>query len=118
MNKEEIIKEILKIFEQGSKTELILNILIYTEFHHWEQKHLKVFVKNIKSILISSHENNRILLCYNPILSIALSCEFLSKVGDACNIFEEECKVLIKEMLRLGRKIIYNMDEDRVPKIF
>jgi hypothetical protein len=73
----------LQIFGQGAKTELILNILIFTDFARWEQKTIKEFITMIKEIISSGHELNRILLCYNPILAIALSCEFLMKIASS-----------------------------------
>jgi hypothetical protein len=47
----------------------------------------------LKDIVDSDIEQNRILLCYNPVLAIALGCEFLDKIGTNKNIFKHECKI-------------------------
>lgn len=57
----------MNLFEAGSKTELILNVLLFADFSRWKQKVLRSFLDMIKEIITSGHEQNRILLCYNPI---------------------------------------------------
>jgi len=85
---------ILEIFENGAKTELILNLLIFSDLTRWEQTRIRHFVNMIKDIVKSSHEKNRILLCYNPILALCLSCEYLNKIGNCkkvwYNVFRAE----------------------------
>mmetsp|Transcript_43453 Transcript_43453/g.41916 ORF Transcript_43453/g.41916 Transcript_43453/m.41916 type:complete len:227 (-) Transcript_43453:2526-3206(-) len=82
LNQEDILDMILGIFEGGAKTELILNLLIFSDLSRWEQARIRWFVNMIKDIIKSAHEKNRILLCYNPILAICLSCEYLNKIGN------------------------------------
>lgn len=72
----------------------------------------------IKDIIKSKHENNRILLCYNPILAICLSCEYLMKIGKALNVFKHENNVLKEKLLDLGIKIIENFEDEKIEKIF
>ena len=57
-------------------------------------------------------------MCYNPILTIALSCEFLAKIGRSISIFRQEGKVLSTKLLQLGRKLVDNMDDEVIPKVF
>lgn len=37
----------------------------------------------IKDIITSGHEQNRILLSYNPIMMLCLSCEFVTRIADS-----------------------------------
>lgn len=65
-------------------------------------------------ITSADHGTNRILLCYNPILTICLACEDLSKISDAVNIFDLECAKLSDSLLDLGSKIADSIDDDKV----
>lgn len=85
--KEEVLDTIMGIFEHGSKTELILNTLIFSDLTRWDLGRLRKFIAMINDIIKSAHEKNRILLCYNPILVICLCCEYLTKIGNALNAF-------------------------------
>ncbi|CDW71841.1 UNKNOWN [Stylonychia lemnae] len=107
-----------KIKSTGTKTELVLNTLIFADFSRWSQVKLRVFIDFITEIVKRGHEQNRILLCYNPIQVITLSCEFLTKIGKSISIFRQEGKVLSAKLLGLGRRIIDNMDEEVIPKVF
>jgi len=78
---EEFVDEILRIFAIGSKIELILNILLYSNFSRWSEHQLKTFIEEIRIITESSNEQNKIYLCYNPILVICLCSEFLKNIG-------------------------------------
>ena len=81
LNLKVIINTILELFDIGSKSELILNVLLFADFSRWKQKQLKMLMEMIEEILSSGHEQNRILLCYNPVLAICLSCEFVNKIA-------------------------------------
>jgi len=48
----------------------------------------------LEEIAIEEHEQNRILLSYNPILAIALSGEFLNKIAENKNIFRHKCTIV------------------------
>ena len=62
-----IIEKILEILSNGSKTELALNLLLFTDFSRWEQNYLRYFIDRIKEIIKAGHESNKILVSYNPI---------------------------------------------------
>jgi len=87
-----VINEIDLILKSDEKTELIFNVLIFCDFGRWNQPDIRSFIMHIKEIIKSGHEENRILVSYNPIMVICLSCEFLFKIGDKVNIFKQECE--------------------------
>lgn len=58
------------------------------------------------------------LLTYNPILAICLSCEYLNKIGNALNVFKHENNVIKGNLLNLGIKIIENFEDEKIEKIF
>ena len=81
-----------------------------------EVKELIEFIGEIPSV--NNHEQNRIVLSYNPILTICLACEQLTKIGEKVAIFKHECFTLSEEMQGLGSKIIENLEEENVHAIF
>ena len=57
------------------KTEFILNILIFADFSGgWSHDEIGVIIECIEEIVTEGHEQNRIVLSYNPILTICLAC--------------------------------------------
>ena len=44
LSSHELISEILRIFKTGSKTELILNVMMYMNLMKWEREQIKKFV--------------------------------------------------------------------------
>jgi hypothetical protein len=48
----------------------------------------------IAEIVTEEIEQNRILLAYNPILTIGLCAEFLGKISSSKNIFRHQCNIV------------------------
>lgn len=102
-----------------SKTEFVLNVCLFAELSMWSQDDLRRFVEAIEQITSdNNHETNRIVLCYNPILTICLACEQLSLIGGKVAIFNHQCKTLVEEMQMFAQKIIENLDEANIQAIF
>ena len=78
MTSPSVLEHILDLFAKGAKSELILNVLLFSDFTRWETVKLKSLLDMIGEMVTEEHEQNRILLCYNPIMAIALGCEFLN----------------------------------------
>lgn len=73
---ENIKHEIQDMLDLKSKTELVLNVCLYADLSMWPQETLRRFIESLQDITESTnHEQNRIVLCYNPILTICLACE-------------------------------------------
>ena len=115
--RDEMVEKILEILKQGTKTEIVLNMFIYADFSRWKQDYIKEFIEFIKQF-VESKEPNLMYKCYNPILTICLSCEFLTKIGNAIAFFKNEVNNLISQLLTLGEKLIENMNSNVVSIIF
>jgi len=89
-----VIEKILGQLKRDAKSELILNVLLFSDFTRWEQINLRALLEMLEEIAIEEHEQNRILLSYNPILAIALSGEFLNKIAENKNIFRHKCTIV------------------------
>lgn len=44
MTSDIIVKKVLEILNSGSKTELALNLLLYTDFSRWSQEYQRDFL--------------------------------------------------------------------------
>ncbi len=56
LNLKVIINNILELFDIGSKSELLLNVLLFADFSRWKQKQLKMLMEMIEEIINSGHE--------------------------------------------------------------
>jgi hypothetical protein len=65
-----------------------------------------------------SASQNRILLAYNPILTICLSCLVLASIGKAIAAFLSEANNLKNDLIALGSKIVENMEDENVRPTF
>jgi hypothetical protein len=74
---EQNINKILTILKTGSKMELIMNVLLFTDFKRWNRDQIVIFIEETKNL----HRN--VMLCYNPILSICLACEYLEAISQS-----------------------------------
>mmetsp|Transcript_13249 Transcript_13249/g.20706 ORF Transcript_13249/g.20706 Transcript_13249/m.20706 type:complete len:251 (+) Transcript_13249:1675-2427(+) len=57
-------------------------------------------------------ESNRLLLSYNPLMSIALSAELLMNIANSRKRFENECNGLKDDLLELGRMYNSKIDDE------
>lgn len=77
-----MISELLAYFSDGSKTNYILNVLLLCDVTLWKNKWLKELIIMFDNFASESYETNRLLLSYNPMMSIALSADLLTKIGN------------------------------------
>jgi hypothetical protein len=91
----EIREEIMTMIRLKSKTEFILNVCLFADLamclkleQQPNQNDLEDFIGCLEEITsVNSHEQNRIVLSYNPILTICLACEQLTKIADKVAIY-------------------------------
>ena len=115
---EEIRTMLLEMLSHKAKTELVLNVLIFADFSRWRQQQLREFIDFLTEMSGESHEQNRILLSYNPIQTICLACCHLKSIGEKVAMFAHEGNTLAADLLDLGAKLIENMEEISVRPIF
>lgn len=72
-----VISEIFKMMDEGVQTELILNTLIFAEIGKWKHEDVATFLEFIEEMISTDIEPNLMMMCYNPIQVICLSCEIL-----------------------------------------
>lgn len=101
--KEEVVQKILEFMKIGSKTNFLLNTLLLTDISEWKDKYLQKLISMFKELIEEKYENNRLLLSYNPLMSIALSAELLTKISKERVRFANVCRGLKNELLELGK---------------
>jgi hypothetical protein len=85
---EPVINEILAILKRGYCTNYILNILSLIDISVWKNKRLKSLIEIINEYVIDDYNRNRLLLSPNPLMSIAMACELLTKIKNSRRRFE------------------------------
>jgi len=84
-----------------------LNVLSLIDVTIWKNKQLKQLIDLFKDFVEDDFSKNRLVLSYNPIMSIAMTCELLTHIARNRMRFENECKKIKHEILQLG--LTYNV---------
>ena len=92
-------------------------MLNFSNFSLWHHRHLVTLISFFKEVSIRDFAHNRILLSYNPILYICLSCEYLQRIAQRIKIFEHNCTKIVHKILSLGKKIIETMKFEDIEKV-
>jgi hypothetical protein len=71
----------ITILNQGSRTNYLLNILTLVDLEILKNKHLKDLIQTLNNFVADSYQTNKLLLSYNPLLTISLAGELLEKIG-------------------------------------
>lgn len=79
--KEEIVQEIINLIDRGSSTLIGLNTLVLTDISVWKTSQIQLLIDNFDKFCGNKYYDNNLLLCYNPLLAIALTAELLMRIG-------------------------------------
>jgi hypothetical protein len=115
---EEIIKELLRNLEKGSRMGLCLNIMTYTDFGRWHQPDIKYFLEIVSNILGESDDKNNILMTSNTQMALAHCCEFLRKIGKTIKLYKKQSEFYIASIETLAEKVMDNTADELVERIF
>ena len=98
-----MVENILKLMDDGAKTNLILNVLLLIDIGVWSFDRTADLILSIEALYDGGDDlENKLLLSNNPLMSIALSSELLSNIGDAKEMYKEQCDSVKEELLKLG----------------
>jgi hypothetical protein len=78
-----IINEMLTILKEGYRTNFLLNILTLIDISVWKNKHFKDLIMIINGYIVENYDKNRLILSPNPLMSITLAAELLSKISSS-----------------------------------
>ena len=78
---EEVVKMMITYMYDGSKTNYILNVLLLSDVILWKNRYLQQLIEMFDNFASEGYETNRLILSYNPMMSIALSADLLTKIA-------------------------------------
>lgn len=84
--------------DDGSKTNFILNVFLLTDISSWKPDYLEVLLDIFDKYL----EGNQLLLSYNPLMSIALTCDLVVTIGKSRRMLFDRCNEQLDTLLSLG----------------
>ena len=99
--KEEIVQEIINLIDRGSSTLIGLNTLVLTDISVWNNSQIFRLLDNFQKFCDALYFENNLLLCYNPLLAIALTAELLTRIG-VKKQFKSLCESLKDSIMKLG----------------
>lgn len=114
---QKIIKYLMDNLNNGNNTELMLNVLIFTQFEQQDNELTQGFIEFTGSVVNDidpSNNQNLMFQCYNPILVICLFTEILMNIGDSISAYKHDCDGTSQALHSLGEKLIENMDESKI----
>lgn len=84
----DIIEDLMKVLYEGSEIEIVLNILIYAPLGQWKQDTVSEVIDYIEKFTDIEWTPSLCYQVYNPLLTICLCCEILTRAGDAISLFK------------------------------
>ena len=106
------------LIEQLRNPEFVVDILCLLN----EIKETKFLVKNaskiIRHLLVFIKNEDYITKCKEPLLFIALSSEFLMKIGNLEKKYFDRCKTFADEILELGVNLITSLNDEEMLNFF
>lgn len=116
--KDEVVSQFISLLKGGDRMNYLLNILTLVDLSIWKNQHLKELIEVLDEYESNTLEQNMLLLSYNPIMSICLAAEILTKIGISRRKLENECKRIKSALLSLGRMYSSKIeDEDYYEKL-
>lgn len=113
---ESVIMQMLVYLEDGSKTNYLLNVLLLSEVTLWKNRFLQELIEIIDNFASEPYETNRLLLSYNPIMSIALTADLLTKIAVSRRRYTDQCLNLKNDILSLGKVFNAKIEDENFYK--
>lgn len=97
-----VVNKLLMYLNDGTRSIYILDILALLDISIWKNRQLKYtneyllryrdLLDMLSSFSDQSYEANKLLLSYNPLMTIVLSCELAKTIAVVRRKFENECR--------------------------
>lgn len=111
--KDDVINHFITLLKEGARTNYLLNILTLIDLGLWKNKQLRDLIDVFSDYGEDSYDKNKLLLSYNPLMSIALTCELLSNIGNKRKKLENECMRVKRELMELGKMYSVKIEDER-----
>ena len=118
IDSQETTSMIIQMLQAKACCNIIINVLIFSDFHNWGKESLAMLYTLLQKIEFEKTEDNMILMLHNPILSLATICDILIKLGDTSAIFKIPSKLLSEKLQNIWLKLSQQLKEDHVEKVY
>lgn len=106
----------ITMLNDGSKTNFILNTLNMVDISVWNNEKIEKLLEKFTNFIEEIFENNKLLMSYNPLMSIALSAELCDKISIAREKFKNDAKGLKDDILDLGATFEQKIEDQKIYK--
>ena len=114
----EITSMIIQMLESKMWCNIVINILLYSDFHSWGKENLSKLMLLFQRIEHAKSEDNLILMLHNPILSLSIICDILVKLGKTSANFKVPAKLLSEKLQNICLKLSQLLREDLIEKVY
>ena len=97
-----VVECMIEMMDDGSKINFILNTLNMIDISVWKNNRIEDLLDVFSNFVEEIFEDNRLLMSYNPLMSIALSAELCDKICNSRECYENTAKDLRDQLLELG----------------
>lgn len=80
MENEDVVDQMLYQLIEEKNTDIIFKVLAHCNINNWKQKNIRLFIEIVRKIVVQDYDRNILILSYNPILTLSLCGEYLSKL--------------------------------------
>lgn len=101
--KDEVADKLLELLNSGTNTRYYLDIITMIDISLWKTTKLKKLLSIFGAFGKEGYEKNQLLLSYNPLMTIALSCEILTNIQKNRKKLENQSTTAKNNLLRLGQ---------------
>mgnify|MGYP000923922538 CR=1 FL=1 len=106
-----VVACMIGMMDDGSKTNFILNTLNMIDISVWKNERIEELLDVFNNFKDEIFANNRLLMSYNPLMSLALSAELCDKISKSRAKFENDARDLKEELLELGKTFESKIDD-------
>ena len=85
--------------------------MLLSDVSNWKNKFLKELLDMLENFTKETFDKNRLLLSYNPMMSIALTADLLTAISNNRSRFAARCKNLKQDLLQLGKVFNSKLEE-------
>lgn len=93
-----------------------MNILQLTGVDGWKNKALGLLIRKFENFISDNYLENRLMLSYNPLMSIALTAEILNKIGAQRKRYRDKCNAINEQLMSLGKMYAGKIEDEEYYK--
>lgn len=107
-----VADKLLDLLKSGSNTIYYLNILTMIDISLWKTSKLKELLHIFEAYGNQGFEKNQVLLTYNPLMTIALTCEVLTQIQKNRKKLENQATKAKTNLLSLGQMYSSKIEDE------